>query len=689
MRKNLQTILMLMLLMMTGARASADNYKGTMERHGVKMEYEFGGGTVTKKDKPIIAGDAPRTAMAVMIDGEVKPGATLTASCRKLSGIEMDFKEMTVSGTIKTKNGTIREAPKNEDNNKAHVSFSVPSDAAEVDLIMRYRCWRTTLECHVKWVVTSNTSATPVRPTEPETTTTGNGYKGTITRQGMTLEYSIKGVTMIKKEKPVYQGNNPREGNYFQSYWVAVQSGKKISVSCKKLKGKKEPIIKIDFNYYDTPSMIAGEIINTNTARRYTERTESSTVQKKKFGEAVISYLGDTGDWITVTYNLNIDGSMDSSLGDSPAPTTPQSTNTGNMKWNDISPDENCPVCKEAYSHYEVLRVSGEAGQRCKDRQGNFATVSLIDPVYYYDYIATKSDGEVTLFYGDKQNTITIKPNSTVMCAPLTNGNDRWYVYKGAIVGQQLKHSGKVKPTLQLTNCTAYPKGTVYVAEDDGKTSRVYLLSGSMEVTSKKGGKKVTLKPGQASTVSSNGQQKVQQFDVQKLAKKYGIGITGTGNTGLVFTVDKLHYKILNSTSVEVTGEVRGIYEGHVKIPAKVSHDGKDYQVIGIGPKAFADQTKLTSVDIPTSILGIAEDAFLNTGLTQVTVPGDKTKINKHAFRNCKKLTVVIANGKKPQCSAKAFVGCTNMSELRIRGINESNNGKKLDGTNAVIKVIK
>ena len=93
MRKNLQTILMLMLLMMTGARASADNYKGTMERHGVKMEYEFGGGTVTKKDQPIIAGDAPRTAMAVMIDGEVKPGATLTASCRKLSGIEMDFKD--------------------------------------------------------------------------------------------------------------------------------------------------------------------------------------------------------------------------------------------------------------------------------------------------------------------------------------------------------------------------------------------------------------------------------------------------------------------------------------------------------------------------------------------------------------------------------------------------------------------
>jgi hypothetical protein len=120
-----------------------------------------------------------------------------------------------------------------------------------------------------------------------------------------------------------------------------------------------------------------------------------------------------------------------------------------------------------------------------------------------------------------------------------------------------------------------------------------------------------------------------------------------------------------------------------------VKHGGKEYQVVGIGPKAFADQTKLTAVDIPTSILGIAGDAFLNTGLTSVTIPGDKTNINKNAFRNCKKLTVATCSGKKPQCSADAFNGCSSMRELRIRGISESNNGKKLNGTNAVIKVMK
>jgi hypothetical protein len=63
--------------------------------------------------------------------------------------------------------------------------------------------------------------------------------------------------------------------------------------------------------------------------------------------------------------------------------------------------------------------------------------------------------------------------------------------------------------------------------------------------------------------------------------------------------------------------------------------------------------------------------------------------IVKNAFRNCEKLIVVTLKGKKSACSPDAFIGCTNMKELRIKGISESNNGRMLNGTNAVIKVIK
>ncbi len=680
-----------LLLWTTGA--AAESYTGTMQRHGVKMEYSFSGGKVTKKDEPVIGG-APYAEMLVNIEGEVKSGTTVTASCKKMQGLAT-FKEVTISTLIHTDDGQIKEDVKKGDGS-CSVSVSVPGNATKVSIFMSYRSWRTKLTSEVTWNVVKENTTTPGRPDESTSVNPAKTYRDQATCEGHTMKYSIAGGTVLKKEKANIIHDEWGHDNYHQQLKGIVKPGAIVSVELSKVKGEGTPRLGIVFDYLkkgQLPNMM-GILYNTEqtTSTSKSFRVPSDAEYIEIFIHYQVPHKGADSD-INIHVKLYVGDRMADYEYSSSTPSTPVNTNTpGNFKWNDIAPDENCPVCKKPYSGYDVLHVNGSVGQRCKDGHGNFASMSALDPYYFYDYIITKSDGEVTLFYGDQENTVTVKPNSTVICAPLANGNSRWYVHKGSIVGQHLKHVNKVRPTIELSNCSAYPKGTIYVAEDDGKTSRVYLLTGSMEVTSKKTSKKVTLKPGQASTVSTNGQQKIQAFDVKKLAKKYGISTSGTattGNTGLVFTADKMNYKILSDKTVEVTGEVRGIYEGHVKIPAKVKHGGKEYQVVGIGPKAFADQTKLTAVDIPTSILGIAGDAFLNTGLTSVTIPGDKTNINKNAFRNCKKLTVATCSGKKPQCSADAFNGCSSMRELRIRGISESNNGKKLNGTNAVIKVMK
>lgn len=177
-------------------------------------------------------------------------------------------------------------------------------------------------------------------------------------------------------------------------------------------------------------------------------------------------------------------------------------------------------------------------------------------------------------------------------------------------------------------------------------------------------------------------------FNVKKNAtgNTDNTGNTGnTGNNGLVFKYDNLHYKILSGKTVEVTGDVRSVCKGHVEIPNMVKHGGKTYQVVGIGKNAFADQTQLTSIVIPKTIRGIAENAFRNTGLKDVVIPGDKVSIVKNAFLNSKKLTLAVVSGKDPKCSASAFMGCSSMMELRISNISENNDGKKLNGTNAVI----
>lgn len=680
-------------LLLWAAGAAAESYTGTMQRHGVKMEYSFSGGKVTKKDEPVIGG-APYAEMLVNIEGEVKAGTTVTASCKKMQGLAT-FKEVTISTLIHTDDGQIKEDVKKGDGS-CSVSVSVPGNATKVSIFMSYRSWRTKLTSEVTWNVVKENTTTPNRPDESTSVNPAKTYRDQATCEGHTMKYSIAGGTVLKKEKANVTHDQWGHDDYHQKIKGIVQPGATISVDLSKVKGEGTPRLGIVFDYQKKGQMpnMMGIMYQTEqtTTTSKSFRVPSDAEYVEVFIHYQVPHKGADSD-IDIIVKLYVGDRMADYEYSSSTPSTPVNTNTpGNFKWNDIAPDENCPVCKKPYSGYDVLHVNGSVGQRCKDGHGNFASMSALDPYYFYDYIITKSDGEVTLFYGDQENTVTVKPNSTVICAPLANGNSRWYVHKGSIVGQHLKHVNKVRPTIELSNCSAYPKGTIYVAEDDGKTSRVYLLTGSMEVTSKKTSKKVTLKPGQASTVSTNGQQKIQAFDVKKLAKKYGItsiGTAATGNTGLVFTADKMNYKILSDKTVEVTGEVRGIYEGHVKIPAKVKHGGKEYQVVGIGPKAFADQTKLTAVDIPTSILGIAGDAFLNTGLTSVTIPGDKTNINKNAFHNCKKLTVATCSGKKPQCSADAFNGCSSMRELRIRGISESNNGKKLNGTNAVIKVMK
>lgn len=162
-----------------------------------------------------------------------------------------------------------------------------------------------------------------------------------------------------------------------------------------------------------------------------------------------------------------------------------------------------------------------------------------------------------------------------------------------------------------------------------------------------------------------------------------------TGDKGLVFKYGKLHYKIRSKNTVEVTGEVRSVLSGRVEIPNIVKHKDVTYKVVGIGKSAFYGLAKMTEVVIPKSIQYIESMAFALTGLKEVIIPGDNVAVKKRAFMNCKDLTVATLNGKKPKCSSSAFELCFRMKELRIRGVDPKNNGKKLPQTNAVIKVIK
>lgn len=490
-------------------------------------------------------------------------------------------------------------------------------------------------------------------------------FKRTITRQGQTIEYSISGVKVTKEEQPLYTGNTPERGNYMQNYEGTVESGKTITVKCRQVKGNKVPIIYFDIRYYDRPSM-SGAPLTDESMRTDKEKATSSRVPKRKYGEVNIYYLGDTGDWITVTWNLDIDATPVPVSVPTPVVRTPVVR----------TPEPEKGPCEKIDSRIRFNDFYGEVKKRCNfEEDDSYEFVDLDDVVYENDRIKTEEESGAILGLED-MSTYVIKPKSVLIIHTKEENESKLEMLIGRMWTNIKKVAAGKSIGFEMSHCVCGINGTIVAFEETGGKSDIYLFAGSVTVTSKKGTDKVNLQPGQTSSVGSNGKVAVKEFDIEKGAKKFGISMDDirnhysnagtTGNVGLVFTEDKLNYKILSGNTVELTSELKGNYSGYVKIPSVVKHSGVTYQVVGIGKRAFADQTKMKAVDIPASVRSIEEDAFYNTGLASVAVPGNNANVQRHAFRNCRVLTTAIISGKNAYCHPEAFADCNYLQDLRI-----------------------
>jgi len=83
------------------------------------------------------------------------------------------------------------------------------------------------------------------------------------------------------------------------------------------------------------------------------------------------------------------------------------------------------------------------------------------------------------------------------------------------------------------------------------------------------------------------------------------------------FDVDGISYTIISSSSKTVS-VVQGNYQGHVKIPAKVDHDGQTWSVIGLSDNAFNNSTSLLTIELPSSLKASEVGNSLFTGCTSL-----------------------------------------------------------------------
>lgn len=132
----------------------------------------------------------------------------------------------------------------------------------------------------------------------------------------------------------------------------------------------------------------------------------------------------------------------------------------------------------------------------------------------------------------------------------------------------------------------------------------------------------------------------------------------------LWYLLDEYIYK---ASVISNPDDINDKYRGDIVIPATVSYEGVEYNVIRINQYAFEYCEELSSVVIPNSVTYIAPSAFHGcTALTSVAIPNSVTQIGSSAFQDCTGLVKVSLTDGLERIDPSAFAYCTSLTSLFI-----------------------
>lgn len=146
-----------------------ENYKGTYERHGGKMEYSFTNCKVTDKDDnwslgpgglhPYLTTTTGGQSLGSYITGKVKPGATMALACKKVKG-NTTLDSVLISVQAWNNNSTLINK-KFRGKGSIQKSFQVPTNATVVSIDLVYAYMDATFKTTVRLDVTKDLPNVP------------------------------------------------------------------------------------------------------------------------------------------------------------------------------------------------------------------------------------------------------------------------------------------------------------------------------------------------------------------------------------------------------------------------------------------------------------------------------------------------------------------------------------------------
>ena len=93
---------------------------------------------------------------------------------------------------------------------------------------------------------------------------------------------------------------------------------------------------------------------------------------------------------------------------------------------------------------------------------------------------------------------------------------------------------------------------------------------------------------------------------------------------------------------ISIPNSVTAIKTGAFIDCGKLSNVSLGSELTTIGTSAFGRCESLNTVSLPNKLKTIQSMAFLNTGLTSITIPKSVTFLGQGVFRDCTKLTRVV-----------------------------------------------
>ncbi len=136
---------------------------------------------------------------------------------------------------------------------------------------------------------------------------------------------------------------------------------------------------------------------------------------------------------------------------------------------------------------------------------------------------------------------------------------------------------------------------------------------------------------------------------------------------GTVFEDNNFEYTITSilPNFVEITGYVGTPSE--IFVDEKVSYDGYDYKIIGIGDSVFKDYKGLTTIDAP-DVRYVGKLAFYGCSNLKVAVLPGAEQIGVKAFAYCRALEEIEIDSLK-NVQAYTFFRCTSLDTVLLNGI--------------------